>query len=103
MRVNSLITHLQLKKMLVMYESAHVVIAFQLLEMSSITTLNKTIFECLHKVLFQRVFRKNVGDITDLHNEKINLEVLCKRNCLDSALIKCHSCKCSENNYRRAN
>ena len=41
--VHSLITHLQLKKMSVMYQSAHVIIAFQLLEMSSITTPNQTI------------------------------------------------------------
>ena len=39
--VNSLITHLQLKKMLVMHESVHVAITFQLLEMSSITTPNQ--------------------------------------------------------------
>ena len=42
-RVNSLITHLQLKKMSVIYQSAHVAITFQLLEMSSITTPNQTI------------------------------------------------------------
>ena len=42
-RVNSLITHLQLKKMSVIYQSAHVAITFQLLEMSSITTSNQTI------------------------------------------------------------
>ena len=42
-RVNSLITHLQLKKMSVIYQSAHVAITFQLLEMSSIITLNQTI------------------------------------------------------------
>ena len=41
--VNSLITHLQLKKMSVIYQSAHVAITFQLLEMSSITTSNQTI------------------------------------------------------------
>ena len=43
MHVNSLITHLQLKKMLVIYQSGHVVITFQLLE----TTPN---FEYSHKV-----------------------------------------------------
>ena len=36
--VNSLITHLQLKKMSAICQSAHVAITFQLLEMSSITT-----------------------------------------------------------------
>ena len=38
--VHSLITRLQLKKMSVMYESAHVAITFQLLEISSIATPN---------------------------------------------------------------
>ena len=41
--VNSLFTHLQLKKMSVIYQSSHVAITFQLLEMSSITTPNQTI------------------------------------------------------------
>ena len=41
--VNSIITLLQLKKMSVIYQSAHVAITFQLLEMSSITTPNQTI------------------------------------------------------------
>ena len=43
--VNSLITHLQLKKMSVIYQSAHAAITFQLYvhEMSSITTPNRTI------------------------------------------------------------
>ena len=41
--VNSLITHLLLKKMSVIYQSEHVAITFQLLEMSSITTANQTI------------------------------------------------------------
>ena len=39
----SLITHLQLKKMSVIYQSTHVAITFQLLEMCSITTPNQTI------------------------------------------------------------
>ena len=42
-RDNLLITHLQLKKMSVIYQSGHVAITFQLLEMSSITTPNQTI------------------------------------------------------------
>ena len=41
--VSSLITHLQLKKMSVIYQSACVAIPFQLLEMSSITTPYQTI------------------------------------------------------------
>ena len=51
-----------------MYEPAHVAINFQLLEMSSITTRNN--LEYSHKVHFQRVFRKNISDFTNLHNEK---------------------------------
>ena len=42
-RDNSLITHLQLQKMSIIYQSAHVTITFQLLEMISITTPNQTI------------------------------------------------------------
>ena len=38
--VHSLITRLQLKKMSVMYESAHVAITLQLLEISSMATPN---------------------------------------------------------------
>ena len=38
-------------------------------------------FEYSHKVHFSKsFFRKNIGDFTDLHNEKKNLEVPCKRN-----------------------
>ena len=43
-RVNSLITHLQLKKMSVIYQSVQVAITFQLLQMSSIATPNQTIW-----------------------------------------------------------
>ena len=42
-RDNSLITHLQLQKMSIIYKSAHVTITFQLLEMISITTPNQII------------------------------------------------------------
>ena len=42
-RVHSLTTHLQLKKISVIYKSVHDAITFQLLEMSSITTPNQTI------------------------------------------------------------
>ena len=51
-RVNSLITHLQLKKMSVLYQSAHVAITFQLLEMSSITTPYQTISNILTRYKF---------------------------------------------------
>ena len=69
-RVNSLITRLQLKKTSVIYEPAHVAITFQLLEMSSITTPNQKILNIRTRYIFQRVLRENIGDFTDLHNEK---------------------------------
>ena len=82
MCVHSLITRLQLKKMSVMYESAHVAITFQLLEISSIATPNWKQFRIFAQgTFFQVFFRGNIGDFTDLHNEKkINLEVTFKRN-----------------------
>ena len=65
------ITHLQLKKMSVINQSAHVAITFQLPEMSSITTPKPNNLEYSHKVHFSKsFFRKNIGDFTDLHNEK---------------------------------
>ena len=45
------------------YQSAHVAITFQLLEMSYITTPN-------HIRTRYKLSRKNIGDFTDLHNEK---------------------------------
>ena len=72
MIANSLITHLQLKKMSVMYEFAYVAITFQLLEMSSITTPSLTNFEYSHKVHFSKsFFRKNISHFTDMHNKKL--------------------------------
>ena len=69
--VHSLITRLQLKKMSVMYESAHDAITFQLLEMSSITTPNQKKFRIFAQgTLFKGVFRENIGNFTELHNEK---------------------------------
>ena len=62
-RVSSLITHLQLKKMSVIYQSGHVAITFQLLEMSSIATANQTILNIRTWYMF-------FSDFTDLHNEK---------------------------------
>ena len=71
MCVNSLITHLQLKKMSAIYKSAHVAITFQQLEMGSITTPNQLISKIQTRYIFQGVFfKKNIGDFTDLHNEK---------------------------------
>ena len=65
--VNSLTTHLQLKKMSVIYQSTHVATTFQLLEMSSITTPNQTISNIRTRYKF---FKENISDFTDLHNEK---------------------------------
>ena len=57
--------------MSVMYESAHVAITFQLLEMSSVTTPNQKQFRTFAQgTFFKEYFRKNIGDFTDLHNEK---------------------------------
>ena len=69
--------------MLVMYDSAHDAITFQLLEMSSITAPNLAILNNRTKVHFSKLFFfwKNIGNFTYLHNEKKNLEVLCKPNC----------------------
>ena len=75
-----IITCLQPKKMSVMYESAHDAILFQLLEMSSITHPTRNNFWIFAQGIFFKVFfRENIGDFTELHNEKINLEVTCKR------------------------
>ena len=65
--VNSLITHLQLKKMMVIYQSVHVAITFQLLEMSSITTPNQTISNICTRYKF---FKEKITNFTYLHNEK---------------------------------
>ena len=70
MCVHLLITRLQLKKMSAMYESAHVAITFQLLEISSNATPNWKQFEYSQKVHFSKGFRENIGDFTDLHNKK---------------------------------
>ena len=69
--LSACVTRLQLKKMSVMYESAHVAITFQLLKMSSITTPNQTILNIRTRyIFFSKIFRENIGDFTDLHNEK---------------------------------
>ena len=45
------------------------------------TTEPETISNICTRYIFQMVFRENIGDFTDLHNEKkINLDVTCKRN-----------------------
>ena len=73
MCVNSLITSLQLKKMSVIYQSAHVAkFTLQLLEMSSITTPNQTI----SNIHTRFTFFKKISNFTDLQNEKNP----CKRN-----------------------
>ena len=71
MCVHSLITRLQLKKMSVMYESGHVAITFQLLEMNSITTPNQKQFRIFAQGSFFKWFLGKISAIfTDLHNEK---------------------------------
>ena len=65
--VHSLITRLQLKKMSVMYESAHDSITFQLLEISSITTPNQKQFQIFTHSTF---FKGFLGKISALHNDK---------------------------------
>ena len=67
--------------MSIMYESTHDAVTFQLLEMSSITTPNQKQFRIFTQgTFFKGFFRENIGDFTELHNEKINLEVTCKQN-----------------------
>ena len=79
--VHSLITCLQLKKMSVMYESAHVAITFQLLEMSSITTPNQKQFRILAQGTFFKGFWGEISAILPICIiKKINLEVTFKRN-----------------------
>ena len=57
--------------MSVMYESAHVAITFQLLEISSIATPNQKKFRIFAQgTFFQSFFRENIGVFTDLRNEK---------------------------------
>ena len=63
MRVHSLITRLQLKIMSVMYESAHVAITFQLLEMSSITTPNQKQFQIFAQGTFFKWFLGKISAI----------------------------------------
>ena len=65
-----------------MYESAHDAITFQLLEMSSITTLNQKQFRIFTQgTFFKGFFRKNIGEFIELHNKENDLEITCKRNC----------------------
>ena len=63
MCVHSLITRLQLKKMSVMYESAHVAITFQLLEISSIATPNQKQFRIFAQGKFFKVFLGKISAI----------------------------------------
>ena len=55
--------------MSVMYESAHDAITFQLLEFYH-NTQSETIWNVRTRYIVQRVFRENIGDFTELHNEK---------------------------------
>ena len=57
--VKSLITHLQLQKMSIIYQSVHVAITFQLLEMISITTPNQTILNiCTRYKFFKEKYQQ---------------------------------------------
>ena len=48
--------------------------------MSSITTPNQKQLRIFAQgTFFKGFFRENIGDFTELHNEKFNLEVTCKR------------------------
>ena len=79
--VHSLITRLQLTKMSVMYESAHVAITFQLLEISSITTHNQKQFRIFAQGTFFKVFLGKISAILPIciMKKKFNLEVTFKR------------------------
>ena len=80
MCVHSLITRLQLTKMSVMYESAHVAITFQLLEISSIATHNQKQFRIFAQGTFFKVFLGKISAILPICiMKKINLEVTFKR------------------------
>ena len=69
------ITHLQLKKMSVMYEFAQVAITFQLLEMSSITAFKLTISNIRTRYIFQRIFLGKILVILPIYiMKKINLK-----------------------------
>ena len=54
---------MQLKKMLVMYESVHVGITFQLhvLELSSVTTPNQTVLNCILAAEGERLFQCGIA------------------------------------------
>ena len=56
--------------MSVIYESAHVAITFQSLEMSISQHPTKQFRIYGQATFFKEFFRKNIGNLTDLHNEK---------------------------------
>ena len=67
--------------MSVIYQSAHVAITFQLLEMSSITNPNQKQFRILAQGTFFKGFLGKISAILLICIIiKINLEVTCKRN-----------------------
>ena len=69
--INYMLAKLQLKKMFVMYESAHAAITFQLHEMSYISQHPTKQFRIFAQgTFFKGFFREDIGDFTDLHNEK---------------------------------
>ena len=66
MCVHSLITRLQLKKMSVIYESAHVAITFQLLEMSSVTKPKQKQFRIFAQGTFFKSFLGKISAILQI-------------------------------------
>ena len=93
-RTCQLITHLQLfsrkdtviKQMSLIDEPVHVAVRMQLLEMSSIMTLNQTISNVCTRSIFQGVLfvRKNIGDFSNLQMmKKFSTMNVCKQDNFD--------------------
>ena len=93
-RACQLITHLQLfsrkdtvnKQMSLIEEPVHVAVRMQLLEMSSIMTLNQTISNVCTRSVFQGFFfvRKNIGDFCNLPMmKKFSTMSACKQDNFD--------------------
>ena len=73
-----------------MYESVHVAITFQLLEMSIITTPNQKQFRIFAQGTVFKVFLGKISAILPIGiMKKINVEVMCKLNHFGY----CNSCK----------
>ena len=68
------------EEMSVIYQSAHVAITFQLLELNSITTPNQIILNIRIRLLY--IFQGKISAILPIciMKKKSNLEVPCKQN-----------------------